>query len=80
MSAPNADLPAARMMWFNAVPADRSFELRAVEPSALQQPVLHEDQLVARVDPAIGSNAGRLSIKKVSVEPGCEDPQVARAT
>ena len=43
-------------------------------------PVLYEDRLVARVDPAMDREAGRLSIKQVSVEPGCEDLQVARAT
>ncbi len=43
-------------------------------------PVLHEDRLVARVDPAMNRDMGRLSIRKVSVEPGCDDPQVARAT
>ncbi len=43
-------------------------------------PVLHEDRLVARVDPAINREAGRLSIRRVSVELGCDDPQVARAT
>lgn len=43
-------------------------------------PVLYEDRLVARVDPVMNRNAGRLSIKPVSVEPGCEDLQVARAT
>jgi uncharacterized protein YcaQ len=43
-------------------------------------PVLHGDRLVARVDPAMNRAAKRLSIRRVSVEPGCEDPQVARAT
>ena len=43
-------------------------------------PVLHEDRLVARVDPAMNREAGRLSIKRVSVEVGCNDPQVAVAT
>ena len=43
-------------------------------------PVLHEDRLVARVDPAMNRVAGRLSIRAVSVEPGCEDLAVARAT
>jgi uncharacterized protein YcaQ len=43
-------------------------------------PVLHGDQLVARVDPAMNREAGRLSIKKISVEAGCDDSQVARAT
>ena len=42
-------------------------------------PVLHEDRLVARVDPAMNREAGRLSIKRVSVEVGCNDPQVAGA-
>jgi uncharacterized protein YcaQ len=43
-------------------------------------PVLHEDRLVARVDPAFNRDAKRLSIRGVSIEPGCEDLQVARAT
>ena len=43
-------------------------------------PVLHEDRLVARVDPAMDRDAKRLSIRRVSVEPGCDDPQMARAT
>jgi uncharacterized protein YcaQ len=43
-------------------------------------PVLHEDRLVARVDPAMIRDAGRLSIRAVTVEPGCEDISVARAT
>ena len=43
-------------------------------------PVIYEDQLVARVDPVMNRDARRLSIKRVSVEPGCEDLQVARAT
>ena len=43
-------------------------------------PVLHEDRLVARVDPAMNRKAGRLSIRAVSVEDGCDDLAVARAT
>jgi uncharacterized protein YcaQ len=43
-------------------------------------PVLHEDRLVARVDPAMNRDTKRLSIRQVSVEPGCDDPQLARAT
>ncbi len=43
-------------------------------------PVLHEDRLVARVDPAMNREAGRLSIRRVSVEAGCNDTEVARAT
>jgi uncharacterized protein YcaQ len=43
-------------------------------------PVLHEDRLVARVDPAMKRDIKRLSIGRVSVEPGCDDPQAARAT
>jgi uncharacterized protein YcaQ len=43
-------------------------------------PVLHGDRLVARVDPAMNREAGRLSIRRVSVEAGCDDPQVALAT
>jgi len=43
-------------------------------------PVLHGDRLVARVDPAMNRDDKRLSIRRVTVEPGCDDPQVARAT
>ncbi len=43
-------------------------------------PVLHEDRLVARVDPAFDRNSRRLSIRAISVEPGCEDASIARAT
>ena len=43
-------------------------------------PVLHSDRLVARVDPAMNRATKRLSIRGVSVEPGCEDLHVARAT
>ena len=43
-------------------------------------PVLHGDRLVARVDPAMDRKAGRLSIRGVSVEDGCNDLAVARAT
>jgi uncharacterized protein YcaQ len=43
-------------------------------------PVLHEDRLAARVDPAMKRDVKRLSIGRVSVEPRCDDPQVARAT
>jgi uncharacterized protein len=43
-------------------------------------PVLHEDRLVARVDPAMKRDTKRLSIRQVSVEPGCDDPRVAQAT
>ena len=43
-------------------------------------PVLHEDRLVARVDPAMNRKAGRLSIRAVSVEDGCDDLAVARTT
>ena len=43
-------------------------------------PVLHGDRLVARVDPAMNREAGRLSIRRVSVEAGCDDTQVALAT
>jgi uncharacterized protein len=43
-------------------------------------PVLHEDRLVARVDPALDRDSGRLSIRQVSVEPGHDDASVARAT
>jgi uncharacterized protein YcaQ len=43
-------------------------------------PVLHGDQLVARVDAAMNRDTGRLAIRKVSVEAGCDDTQVASAT
>jgi len=43
-------------------------------------PVLHGDRLVARVDPAMNREAGRLSIRRVSVEAGYDDTQVAVAT
>jgi len=43
-------------------------------------PVLHDDRLVARVDPAFNRDAKRLSIRGVGVEPGFEDLQVAGAT
>jgi uncharacterized protein YcaQ len=43
-------------------------------------PVLHGDRLVARVDPAMNRETGRLSIRRVSVEAGCDDPQMARTT
>src|SRR5207302_1399387 len=43
-------------------------------------PVLHEDRLVARVDPAMNRETKRLSIRRVTVEPGCDDPQGARVT
>lgn len=43
-------------------------------------PVLHEDRLVARVDPAFDRTSRRLSIRAISVEPGCDDASVARAT
>ena len=42
-------------------------------------PVLHGDRLVARVDPAMNRDTKRLSIRRVSVEPGCDDAQVAGA-
>jgi uncharacterized protein YcaQ len=35
-------------------------------------PVLHEDRLVARVDPAFDRKAKRLSIRAISMEPGCD--------
>lgn len=43
-------------------------------------PVLHEDRLVARIDPAFDRMAKRLSIRAVTIEPGCEDVSVASAT
>jgi uncharacterized protein YcaQ len=43
-------------------------------------PVLHEDRLVARVDPAFNRETTRLSIRGLSAEPGCDDLQMARAT
>ncbi|TMF90028.1 MAG: winged helix-turn-helix domain-containing protein [Chloroflexi bacterium] len=43
-------------------------------------PVLHEDRLVARIDPAFNRDKMQLSVRGVSVEPGRDDLQVARAT
>lgn len=43
-------------------------------------PVLHGDRIVGRVDPAMNRDTKRLSIRQVSVEPGCDDPQLAIAT
>jgi uncharacterized protein YcaQ len=43
-------------------------------------PVLHEDRLVARVDPAFDRQAKRLSIRAINIETGCEDASVARST
>jgi uncharacterized protein YcaQ len=43
-------------------------------------PMLYEDRLVARVDPAFNRETAQLSIRKISIEPGCDDPKVARAT
>src|SRR5205814_9202278 len=43
-------------------------------------PVLHEDRLVARIDPAFNRDTMQLSVRGVSVKPGRDDLQVARAT
>jgi uncharacterized protein len=43
-------------------------------------PVLHGDRLVARIDPAMNRETRQLSIRRVSVEAGCGDRQVALAT
>jgi uncharacterized protein YcaQ len=43
-------------------------------------PVLHEDRLVARVDPAFDRASKRLSIRAMSVEPGRDDASLARST
>ena len=43
-------------------------------------PVLHEDRLVARVDPAFDRASKRLSIRAISVEPGCDDTSLAGST
>jgi uncharacterized protein YcaQ len=43
-------------------------------------PVLHEDRLVARVDPAFDRTSKRLSIRAITVEPDCEDASVAQST
>jgi uncharacterized protein YcaQ len=42
-------------------------------------PLLREDRLVARVDPAFDRNSKRLSIRAISIEPGCEDASIARS-
>lgn len=42
--------------------------------------VLHEDRLVARVDPAFDRTAKRLSIRAITVERGFEDASIARST
>jgi uncharacterized protein YcaQ len=43
-------------------------------------PVLHEERVVARVDPAFDRTSKRLSIQAISIEPGCDDASVARST
>ena len=43
-------------------------------------PVLHEDRVVARVDPAFDRASKRLSIRAISVEPGCDDASLAWST
>src|SRR5437899_6061316 len=43
-------------------------------------PVLHEDRLVARVDPAFDRKSKQLSIRAITVEPGFEDASIARST
>jgi uncharacterized protein YcaQ len=43
-------------------------------------PVLHEDRVVARVDPAFDRKAKRLSIRAISIEPGGHDASVAHST
>jgi len=40
-------------------------------------PVLHEDQLVARVDPAFDRKSKRLSIRAITAEPGVDDASIA---
>ena len=43
-------------------------------------PVLHEDRLVARVDPAFDRKSKRLSIRAITIEPDCDDASVAGST
>jgi uncharacterized protein len=43
-------------------------------------PVLHEDRLVARVDPAFDRKSKRLSIRAITIESGFEDASIARST
>jgi uncharacterized protein YcaQ len=62
------------------------FKMEIYVPSLKRQygyytmPVLHEDRLVARVDPAFDRKLKRLSIRAISIEPGCEDAGVAQST
>jgi uncharacterized protein len=65
---------------------DFDFKMEIYVPAVKRQygyyvmPVLHADRLVARVDPALDRKSKRLSIRAVSVEPGCDDVSVACAT
>jgi uncharacterized protein YcaQ len=43
-------------------------------------PVLHEDRVVARVDPAFDRKSKRLSIRAITIEPDCDDASVAGST
>jgi len=74
------DRPRTRLMF------GFDYKLEIYVPVAKRQygyfamPVLHEDRLVARVDPAFDRTSRRLSIRAISVEPGCEDASIARST
>jgi uncharacterized protein len=43
-------------------------------------PVLHEDRLVGRIDPAMDRKSGTLRIEGAWIEPGCEGAEIAAAT
>jgi uncharacterized protein YcaQ len=74
------DRPRTRLMF------GLDFKMEIYVPALKRQygyyvmPVLHEDRLVARVDPAFDRKSKRLSIRAVSVEPGGDNANVARST